>query len=105
MVDVTVKHKITNELQFFDADGNPMLTTPALDVPPHWANTADASVDTLDVSADALECDVNTLAPGTDVLTVNLISNGSTFAATVTFNIQAAPQVLTSIGIKSTVSA
>lgn len=102
MVTVTVGHKINCSIGFLDTDGNPMLTPPALDAPPTWTNTTPAS-ETLVAAADGLTAVATALAAGSDEIDLVVTVGGATFKANVAVIVQAAPQVLGSITINTTV--
>lgn len=106
-VPVTVGHKVTNVVQYFDANGNPMLVTPTPDTPNVWTDsgsTATPPIDTSTISTDGNTQTVVPSAAGVDQVGVTVVVAGKTFTASVEIDISAAPQVLTSIGIASTVS-
>lgn len=102
MTTATLGHNIGCSLAYLDANGNPMLTTPVTEAPPTWTNTTPAT-ETLKVAADGLTCELDTVAVGTDVVTVALKVGGVAFTATSAVEVDAAPQVLTSIAIVPTV--
>lgn len=106
-VPVTVGHTVTNVLQYFDANGNPMLVTPTPDTPNVWTDSGSAAsppIDTEAVSTDGNTQTVKATAAGTDLVGVTVVVGGKTFAGSVEIDISPAPQVLTSIGIMSTVT-
>jgi hypothetical protein len=106
-VAVSVGHTVTNVIQYFDQNGNPMVTTPTPDSPPAWTDTGSAMsppIDTLSVSTDGNTATVTPSAAGTDNLSVVVVVGGASFNASVEIDISAAAQVLTSIGIASTVA-
>jgi hypothetical protein len=99
---VSIGHVINAELSFLDQNGNPMLVTPKPDAVPTWANLAPA-VETLVASADGLQAVITPLTVGVDTVSVSLTVGGVMFNATLNVAVAAAPQVLTSVEIKSTV--
>jgi hypothetical protein len=102
-VNVNVGHTVSMSLIFLDQNGNPMLTTPAPDSPPVWSDTTPAT-GTLTAAASGLTAQEVALAVGADEVDVSVIVSGVTFTALVDLNVQAAPQVLTSVGIATTVA-
>jgi hypothetical protein len=100
MTTVTVGHNIALSIVFLDANGNPMLTTPTVDSPPVWTNTTPAT-ETLKPAADGLTCEADTLAAGTDVVNLVAVVAGTSFSATLAVEVDAAPQVLTSVAINA----
>lgn len=102
-VNVTAGHTVVMALSFLDQNGNPMLTPVAPDAVPVWTDTTSAT-GTLTESADGLTASEAALAAGTDVVTVSLSVGGKAFTASLGITVTAAPQVLTSVGITSTVS-
>ena len=106
-VPVTVGHTVTNVLQYFDANGNPMLITPTPDSPNVWTDSGSAAtppIDTSTVSTDGNTQTVVASAAGTDLVGVTVVVGGKTFTGSVEVDISPAPQVLTSIAILSTVT-
>lgn len=106
-VPVTVGHTVTNVIQYFDQNGNPMIVTPTPDTPNVWTDSGSAEsppIDTSAVSTDGNTQTVTATAAGTDQVGVTVVVGGKTFTASVEIDISPAPQVLTSIGIASTVS-
>ena len=79
-----------------------MLTAPTPDAAPVWSNTT-AATETLAPSADGLTCVGTPVAPGTDTVSVAVVVAGATFSATLAVEVDAAPQVLGSVVINSTV--
>lgn len=105
MQTVTVGHKLQCTIVYLDANGNPMQTTPTPDAPPTWTSApSPANTDSLTVSADGTECDVNALNPGSDTLSLDVKVGGQSFTATLGIQVNAAPQVLTSVQILATVA-
>lgn len=103
MTDVTVGHKVIDTIQYLDRDGNPMQVPVVPDSPPSWVNMAAATVDSLTVAADGSSATINALGAGQDTVTLTVTVNGQTFIATQQLNIQAAPQVLSSVAIAAEV--
>lgn len=105
MTDVTVGHTVTDTIVYLDQNGNPMLAAVTPDAPPAWANAPSApGIDALAVSADGSTATISTSAPGTDTITLTVVVGGKTFTATQSLNIQAPPQVLTSVAIAAAVA-
>jgi hypothetical protein len=102
-VNLTVGHTASFALVFLDQNDNPMLTTPTPDSPPAWTDTTPAT-GTLTASASGLTAQEVAVAVGTDEVDVTVIVGGVTFKASVDLNVQAAPQVLTSVGVTTTVA-
>ncbi len=100
---VNLGHTINCELSFLDQNGNPMLVQPKPDAVPVWSNLAPA-VDTLVASADGLQAVITPVAVGVDTVNVALAVGGKAFTATLNVAVAAAPQVLSSVEIKSTVN-
>ncbi len=98
MTTVTVGHTASLSISYFDANGNPMLTTPTPDAAPVWSN-GDATIDTLTASADGLTAQDVAIAAGSDTVSVSVVVGGVTFSATLAVVVQAPPQVLTSVAI------
>jgi len=104
MFPVTVGHVVNSTIEYLDASGNPMLTAPTPDSPPVWTNAPNpAGIDTLAVSPDGSSSALTTTAAGGDTLSVSVTVGGKTFTASESITISAAPQVLTSVQISSTV--
>jgi hypothetical protein len=103
MTKVTVGHKIALSISYLDANGNPLLTTPTPDSPPTWANTTPAT-ETLVASADGLSANTTALAPGTDAVSLTVVVGGATFSASLSVEVDAVPQVLTSVAINAVVT-
>lgn len=103
MISVNVGHQVACTIIYLDQNGNPMLTTPTPDAPPAWTN-GNTAVDTLTVAADGLTCQINALTVGSDTVSLSLAVGGKSFSASLSLAVQAAPQVLTSIAIGTTVS-
>ena len=104
-VNVTVGHTVTMGIQFVDTAGNPMLTQPAPDAPPTWADVqAPSGVATFTSSADGLSAIDVAVAAGSDAVTCSLAVGGVTFTANLAVTISAAPQVLGGFVITSTVA-
>lgn len=100
MLTLTLGHNVECTLAYLDANGNPMLTTPKVDSPPVWTNTTPAT-ETLVVSPDGLTAEATTVAVGTDSIGVTVIVAGVTFTASVAIEVDAKPQVLTSVAINA----
>ncbi len=101
---VTIGHTIELAIAYLDQNGNPMLTTPTPDAPPTWTNTTPAT-ETLKVAPDGLSAEADPVAAGTDVVNLSLVVGGATFSASLSVEVDPAPQVLTSVNISATVSA
>ena len=104
MTTATLGHTINCTIVYLDANGNPMLVTPTPDAPPAWTQTTPAT-ETMVVSADGLTNTLTSMAVGTDSVGVSAVVGGATFSASLAVEIDAAPQVLTSIGVQAVVSA
>lgn len=102
-VNSNVGHTVSMTLLFLDQNGNPMLATPAPDAPPVWTQTTPAT-DTLTAAASGLTAQSVALVVGTDEVDVDLKVGGVDFKALIDLNVQAAPQVLTSVQIAATVA-
>lgn len=102
MTTLTVGHKLALAIAFLDANGNPMLTTPTPDSPPAWSNTTPAT-ETLVAAADGLSAVATSVAPGTDSISLSVVVGGATFSASLGVEVDAAPQVLTSVQITADV--
>lgn len=103
MTKVTVGHKIALAIVYLDQNSNPMLTTPTPDSPPVWANTTPAT-ETLVAAADGLSANTTALAVGTDAVSLTVVVGGVSFAASLSVEVDAAPQVLTSVAIDAVAS-
>jgi hypothetical protein len=103
MIKVTVGHKLAATIGFLDQNGNPLLTKTTTDAPPVWSNTTPAT-ETLVAAADGLSASTTTLALGTDVINLALAVGGVAFTASLSVEVDAAPQVLTSVSILATAS-
>ena len=104
MITVNVGHTVENRIQYLDQNGQPMLVVPVPDSPPAWTNSpSPAGADTLTVTPDGLEADIAALEVGADTLSLSVMIGAQTFSATLAIVIAAAPQVLTSVAIISTV--
>lgn len=103
MITLTLGHNVECSLAYLDANGNPMLATPTPDAPATWTNTTPAT-ETLIASADGNTCEATTLAVGTDSISVSVTVGGKTFVASVAVEVDAAPQVLTSVAINTVAS-
>ena len=104
MTDVTVGHIVTDTIAYLDQNGNPMQVTPIPDSPPTWSKVADDTIDTLVVSADGSQATITAVGAGQDSVSLSVTVGGVTFAATQQLNVQAAPQVLTSVAIVAAVA-
>lgn len=98
MTKITVGHTLALSISYLDQNGNPMLTTPAPDAAPTWSNTTPAT-ETLTASADGLTASAVALAAGTDSIALSLAVGGVTFQAALAVEVDAVPQVLTSVAI------
>lgn len=95
---LTVGHTADLAIEYFDQNGNPMLTPVIPDSPPAWTQSAPA-VCTLTPSSDDMTATELAIAPGEDIVSLAVVVGGATFNATQGFQVSAAAQVLTSIGI------
>lgn len=102
-VNVSVGHTVSMSLLFLDQNGNPMIVTPTPDAPPAWTDTAPAT-GTLTAAANGLTATEIAIAAGTDTVSVALAVGGVSFSASVAIDVAAAPQVLTSIAIATSVA-
>jgi len=102
MTQVTVGHQLALSILFLDQRGNPMLTAPTPDAAPSWSNSTPAT-ETLAAAADGLSAVATTVAPGTDTVSLSVVVGGVTFSATLGVEVDAEPQVLTSVGIQAEV--
>jgi hypothetical protein len=100
---VSIGHTVSCTIVYLDQNGNPMLTPPTPDAPPTWADSTPAT-GTLTASANGLTASELAVAAGADTITVNLAVGGKPFSASIPIEVQAAPQVLTSIEIAATVA-
>ncbi len=98
MIEVTVGHQIVATISYLDQNGNPMLTQPTPDSAPVWTNSTPAT-ETLVAAADGSSATATTVAAGTDTISLSVIVGGQTFAATLSVQVDAPPQVLTSVAI------
>ena len=101
MTDITLGHNLNLSIAYLDQDGNPMLVTPTPDAPPVWTNTTPAT-ETLAVAADGNTAVATSVAIGSDSISLALTVGGVAFSASIIVNVNAAPQVLTSIAIVAT---
>jgi hypothetical protein len=99
---ITVGHKLGLAIEYLDQNGNPMLVTPTPTDIPVWSN-ANPAVETLSVAADGLSATGTPVAPGNDTVSLSVTVGGQTFTATLAVEVDAAPQVLTSVEIVPTV--
>jgi hypothetical protein len=95
---ITVGHSLDMAIGYLDQNGNPMLTTVTPDAPPAWTNLQ-PGVFKLTPSADGLTCTGDGLAAGTDTVSLAAAVGGKGYSATLAVEVDAAPQVLTSIVI------
>jgi hypothetical protein len=102
-VKVTVGHSVAFSIVYLDQNGNPMLTAPTPDSPPAWSDTTSAT-ETLTPAASGLTASAVALAAGTDVVSVSVTVGGVVFSATCDVEVDAAPQVLTSVEIAAVAS-
>jgi hypothetical protein len=100
MTDITLGHGLDLSITYLDQDGNVMLTTPTPDSPPVWSNTTEAT-ETLIVAADGLTAQTTSVAVGADTVSVTATVGGVAYSASLIVNVQAPPQVLTSIAINA----
>ncbi len=100
MTTVTVGHNIGLSIAFLDQNGNPMLVPVTTDTPPTWSNT-NPEVETLKPAADGLTCEADTLTAGNDVVSLSVVVGGVAYPASLAVEVDAAPQVLTSVAINA----
>jgi hypothetical protein len=98
---LTIGHAADLVIDYFDQNGNPMLTTPTTDSA-NWSNSA-PSICTLTPSVDGFSAVEMAVAAGSDLVTLAVTVGGVVFTATAGFLISPEPQVLSSIGIGITV--
>lgn len=103
MITTTLGHSIVCTIVVLDQNGNPMLVQPAPDAVPVWTNTTPAT-ETLLTSPDGLTTVANGVAVGTDSIGVSVVIGGATFTASLEVEVDAAPQVVTSVAINAVVS-
>ena len=102
MTTVSVGHTISCSIGYLDTTGNPMLVAPTPDSPPAWTNTTPAS-ETLVPSSDGSTAVATAAAVGTDTINLSVSVGGRTFTASLAVTVQAAPQILGSVVINTTV--
>jgi hypothetical protein len=102
-VALTVGHTLNMAVSFLDQNGNPMLVAPTPDTAPSWTDTTPAT-EILVVAGSGLTAVGTPVAPGTDVVNLTVVVGGVSFAALLDVTVSAAPQVLTSVAISSTVN-
>lgn len=85
-------------IEYLDQDGKPMATIPTADSAPVWAQTTPAT-EQLVPAADGLTATAKGLAAGSDTIQLTVVVGGKTFQATLDMTVNAAAQVLTSVGI------
>jgi len=102
-ITVNIGHAVDLSIVFLDQNGNPMLTTPAPDAAPAWANSTPAT-GTLVAAADGMSAVETAVAAGSDVVSLSLAVGGTAFSATLPITVAAAAQVLTSIDISAAVA-
>lgn len=98
---VTVGHTTALAVIYLDQHGNPMLVNPTADSIT-WSNTTPAA-ETLVQNADGTAT-ATAVAPGVDEIDLAVVVAGLTFNATLAVEVDAEPQVLTSVSIEATVS-
>lgn len=103
MTDVTVGHEIVYTIVYLDQNGAPMLATPVPDSAPVWSNLAAPTIDTMSVSADGSTDTVTAVGAGVDSVSVSVTVGGAVFSAVDQVSVDAAPQVLTSVALSSSV--
>ena len=94
----TVGSTLSLSIAYLDQHGQPMTTAPTPDSAPAWSNTTPAT-ETLAPAADGLTCVATGDAPGSDTVDLTVVVGGATFTATLAVEVEAAPQVLTSVEI------
>lgn len=105
-VTLTVGHTDTMGLEFNDQNGNPMLTQPVPDSPPVWSDAPSPAGDVTFTPVGPSNVTATELgnAAGTDTVTVVVLVGGVSYTATQLVNVQAPPQVLTSVAITNTIA-
>ena len=99
---VNLGHEIGLAIQFLDQNGNPYLLPVTPDSAPVWSNSAPAT-ETLAVAANGLTATADPIAVGTDTISLSLSVGGKAFSASLSVEVDAEPQVLTSVVIVPTV--
>jgi hypothetical protein len=102
LAPIFVGHVDNMSIVYLDQHGNPMLASPTPDSAPTWAATTPAT-GTLAAASSGLSAVYTAVAAGSDVVTLTAIVGGTTYSATLDITVSNEPQVLTSVGILSTV--
>ena len=97
-VTLSMGHKLDLSFLILDQNGNPMLTQPAPDAAPVWSDTTPAT-ETLAAAASGLTAVATPVAPGTDTINLSLVIGGKALTASLPVEVDAAPQVATSVVI------
>lgn len=95
---ITVGQTLPMIIRYLDQQGQPMATTQTPDLAPAWTQ-ASPTTDALVVAPDGFSATARGLAVGTDTVSLTLSVGGTSFSATLDVQVDAAPQVLTSIEI------
>jgi DMSO reductase anchor subunit len=103
MTTLTIGHTLNLAIQELDQHGNPMLVPVVYDAAPVWTNSSPAT-ETLSVSSDGKTATGTPIAPGTDTVSLSVSIGGQVFTATLAVEVNAAPQVVSSIVIVPTVN-
>lgn len=103
-ITVNVGHVVNCTIIYLDQNGNPMVTPPTPDTAPVWSDAPNPSgCASLVAAPGGLTATDSAVAVGTDVISLSVVVGGTTYTATQPVTIQAAPQVLTSVEIGTTV--
>lgn len=102
MIKVNVGHSVALSIQYLDQNGNPMITPPTPDPSPPilWMSAKVAGTITQSGAAATYKA----TAPGNDSVEVQVQIGGALFAASLAIEVDAVPQVFTSIAIGAVVS-
>jgi hypothetical protein len=101
-VTVSVGHEVNCALVFLDQNGNPMLTPVTPDSAPTWTDTP-SPTGAFTLTQNGVTATDVANGVGTDTIAVALSVGGKAFSASVPVTCAAAPQVLTSVEIATTV--
>ncbi len=103
MTTLSMGHELGMTIQVLDANGNPMLVPVTFDAVPVWANTTPAT-ETVAAAVDGKSATGTPVAPGLDTVSVSFTIAGKPFSASLSVEVDAAPQVATSAVIVATVN-
>ena len=102
MTKVNVGHSVALSIKYLDQNGNPMITPPTPDASPPILWLSAKVVGTLVPSGATAT--YNATAPGNDDVEVQVQIGGTLFTASLAIEVDAVPQVFTSIAIGAVVS-